>query len=126
MSPGGANVDQAAMSKSLRMEIRYEVEAILAHRGSGSDVEYQVKWAKWRETTWEPKANLLGATEVLQAYLDTKPRAKPKRKAKASMDGDEGEMPPRKKKKTGDEDGGGSAAAEPAEDEVDEFGAGGF
>jgi hypothetical protein len=67
---------------TLRMEIRYEVEAILAHRGSGADLEYEVKWAKWREPSWEPKANIAGCTELLEAYLASKPRARPKKKAK--------------------------------------------
>ena len=74
----GGHVDKS----SLRMEIRYEVEAILAHRGSARSLEYQVKWAKWREATWEPAENLNGATEVINAYYETKPRAKPKKKQK--------------------------------------------
>jgi len=54
----------------LRMEIRYEVESILAHRGSGASLEYEVKWAKWRETTWEPAKHMEGAAEALKAYHD--------------------------------------------------------
>jgi uncharacterized membrane protein YgcG len=79
----GGQLDAA----QLRMEIRYEVEAILAHRGSGSSLEYLVKWAKWREITWEPAENLEGATEVLKAYHETKPKARPmKKKAKTDAD----------------------------------------
>ena len=60
-----------------------QVEAILAHRGSGAGLEYEVKWAKWRETTWEPAENIVvGASEILEAYLAAKPRARPKKKQK--------------------------------------------
>ena len=84
----GGQLDAA----QLRMEIRYEVEAILAHRGSGSSLEYLVKWAKWRETTWEPAENLEGATEVLKAYHETKPKARPMKK-KAKTDADVADQP---------------------------------
>ena len=84
----GGQLDAA----QLRMEIRYEVEAILAHRGNGSSLEYLVKWAKWRETTWEPAENLEGATEVLKAYHETKPKARP-RKKKAKTDADVADQP---------------------------------
>ena len=45
-------IDGRLDSSSLRMEIRYEVEEIVAHRGKGASLEYKVKWAKWREATW--------------------------------------------------------------------------
>ena len=79
-------------SSQLRMEIRYEVEEVVAHRGKGSGLEYLVKWAKWREPTWEPKENLVGATDALKAYWDTNPRARPKKKKdKEEGSGDEDE-----------------------------------
>ena len=62
------------------MEIRYEVEELLSHRGKGATLEYHVKWAKWKETTWEPAENLVGATEALQAYHEKRAAArKPKK-----------------------------------------------
>ena len=77
--PGGV-LDADNLRAQLRMEIRYEVEKLLSHRGKGAALEYHVKWAKWRETTWEPAENLVGATEALQAYHEG--RKKPKKKPK--------------------------------------------
>jgi hypothetical protein len=52
----------------------FEVEDILEHRvrkyGTGNREEYKVLWKgypKW-EATWEPKANLSNAPEMLRAY----------------------------------------------------------
>ena len=77
---GTVNADGSLDAEKLRMEIRYEVEAILAHRGSGGSLEYRVKWAKWKESTWEPAENLAGATEALKVYYDNKQSAKQKKK----------------------------------------------
>ena len=55
-------------SEEIRMEVRYEVEAIVSHRGSGATLEYEVRWAQWPNTTWEPAANLVGANAALAAY----------------------------------------------------------
>jgi hypothetical protein len=56
-------------------EEEFEVEDILEHRvrkyGKGTREEYKVLWKgypKW-EATWEPKAHLANASQVLQAYL---------------------------------------------------------
>lgn len=35
----------------------YEVEKILAHRGSPGQYEYETKWKNYRETTWEPSSS---------------------------------------------------------------------
>lgn len=72
-------------ASQLRMEIRYEVEEITAHRGTGSKLEYNVKWAKWKEKTWEPAENLVGCDEVIQAYHERR-----KNKKRKSMEGGEG------------------------------------
>ena len=37
----------------------------------------RLRWAKWREATWEPAENLVGAQELLDAYFAKKPRANP-------------------------------------------------
>ena len=55
-------------SNDLRMEVRYEVEAIVSHRGAGAALQYEVRWAKWPDTTWEPAENLIGSTSVLRRY----------------------------------------------------------
>ena len=72
-------------ASALRMEIRYEVEEIIAQRGTGSTLEYKVKWAKWREATWEPAENMVGAAEALEAFAE-KRKLKKQRK---SQGGDE-------------------------------------
>lgn len=49
----------------------YEVEGILARRGSGSRVQYLVQWKGYPlyEATWEPRASLMdGARQVVEAY----------------------------------------------------------
>lgn len=50
----------------------FEVERVLAHRlaGRGRKLEYQVKWAGYDDTTWEPVGNLKGAQGAVQSYLD--------------------------------------------------------
>ena len=58
------------------MEVRYEVEAILRHRGSGDNLEYEVRWAKWPDPTWEPACNLVGANKALEEYANRKKKKK--------------------------------------------------
>ena len=55
-------------------------------------LRYKVKWAKWREATWEPAENLVGAAdEALRLYHEKKPKACPKpKKKKEGKDGDGG------------------------------------
>ena len=55
-------------AESMRMDVRYEVESILSHRGEGPSLEYQVRWALWPNPTWEPAANIVGASSALRAY----------------------------------------------------------
>lgn len=53
----------------MRVVLLPQVEEILAKRGSGSSLEYKVKWAKHKESTWEPASNLEGAaTEAIDAF----------------------------------------------------------
>ena len=49
----------------------FDVERILAHRGSGKTRQYLVKWEGYDddEATWEPAASLKGNL-VLFEYLD--------------------------------------------------------
>ena len=50
------------------MEVRYEVSAIINHRGRGDKVEYEVQFAKWPTTSWEVAETLVGANAALRAY----------------------------------------------------------
>ena len=63
----------------------YEVEEIVAQRGSGASLEYKVKWAKWRDSTWEPAENLVGATEALEAFAERR-KLKKQRKSQGGED----------------------------------------
>ena len=53
-------------------EEEFEVEAILAHKGTGNRTRYLVKWVGYptSENTWEPAANLSNAGDILTAYKD--------------------------------------------------------
>ncbi len=57
-------------SAQLRMDIRYEVQAIVNHRGEGPNLEYEVVWAKWPSATWEPADNIVGAAKAVQVYWE--------------------------------------------------------
>ena len=48
----------------------YEVERILAHRGTKTRREYLIKWLNYPdfENSWEPEVNLSNADDVLMAY----------------------------------------------------------
>ena len=48
----------------------FEVERVLAHRVAGRRLEYQVKWAGYADTTWEPAGNLKGASGAVKSYMD--------------------------------------------------------
>jgi hypothetical protein len=49
-------------------EQRYEVQEVVSHRGSGSRLEYQVRWCGYSDTTWEPANNLAGAKDSVREY----------------------------------------------------------
>ena len=51
-------------------ENEYEVEAILAHRKRGRQIQYLVKWRGYdlSNNTWEPETNLSNADEILSGY----------------------------------------------------------
>ena len=51
-------------------ENKYEVEAILAHRKRGRQMQYLVKWKGYdlSNNTWEPETNLSNADEILTGY----------------------------------------------------------
>ena len=44
----------------------YEPEKVVGSRGSGKNIEYEVKWVGFKaaENTWEPTANLASCKEV--------------------------------------------------------------
>lgn len=44
----------------------YEPEKVVGSRGSGKNIEYEVKWVGYKssENTWEPPANLASCKEV--------------------------------------------------------------
>ena len=48
----------------------YEVEALLAHRKVGRQLQYLVKWKDYDSSnnTWEPEKNLVNTDEILAAY----------------------------------------------------------
>ena len=48
------------------------ISARLTYDGGHSSHRYEVQWAKWPSTTWEPAANLVGSTEAVKAYLSKK------------------------------------------------------
>lgn len=54
----------------------YEVESILAHRGTGNRAQYLVKWKGYphSESTWEKRSSLESAQEVLREYEALAPR----------------------------------------------------
>ena len=59
--PGAGASFGRLRSEELRMEVRYEVDAILDKRGVGDELEYEVRWKVFPCASWEPAANLEGA-----------------------------------------------------------------
>ena len=51
-------------------ENEYKVEAILAHRKRGRQIQYLIKWKGYdlSNNTWEPETNLSNADEILSGY----------------------------------------------------------
>ena len=49
----------------------FEVEAILRHKGSGTQRLYQVLWKGYpiTEASWEPESHLRNAPQILEEYL---------------------------------------------------------
>ena len=58
-------------------EEEYEVEAIIAHRGSTRNRSYLVHWKGYSsaEDSWEPEANLEHVADLLRAYKKAHPKA---------------------------------------------------
>ena len=54
----------------INRENEYKVEAILAHRKRGRQMQYLVKWRGYdpSNNTWEPEKNLSNADEILSQY----------------------------------------------------------
>src|SRR6266568_3829129 len=48
----------------------YEVEAIIAHRQKGHQMEYLIKWKGYASSdqTWEPETNVSNVEEILEEY----------------------------------------------------------
>ena len=65
----------------IRTEEEYEVEAIIAHQGFTRNRLYLVHWKGYSsaEDSWEPKANLKHAADLLRAYKKDHPKAFPPR-----------------------------------------------
>ena len=61
----------------IRTEEEYEVEAIIAHRGSARNRSYLVHWKGYSSAkdSWEPEANLEHAADLLKAYKKAHPKA---------------------------------------------------
>ena len=61
----------------IRTEEKYEVEAIITHRGSARNRSYLVHWKGYSsaEDSWEPEANLEHAADLLRAYKKAHPKA---------------------------------------------------
>ena len=53
-------------------EQEYEVEAIIAHRKQGRQMQYLVKWKGYNssENTWQAENTLLNAGEILAEYKE--------------------------------------------------------
>ena len=51
-------------------ENEYKVEAILAHRKGGRQIQYLVKWRGYdpSNNTWDPEMNLSNTDEILSGY----------------------------------------------------------
>ena len=49
----------------------YEVESILAHRGTGTRAQYLVKWRGYphSESTWEKRSSLVDAQDAIDEYV---------------------------------------------------------
>lgn len=54
--------------EDLRMEVRYEVDAVIDKRGEGSELEYKVRWKVFPTPSWEPAANLEGSQAAIRAF----------------------------------------------------------
>ena len=66
-------------------EETYIVEKIIGKKLVNGKTLYNVKWEGYTETTWEPKENLSGCTDLLKAYeksLQEKSKS-PKQKERA-------------------------------------------
>eukprot|EP01046_Picozoa_sp_COSAG06_P037816 COSAG06_NODE_4305_length_4378_cov_7.242113_1_plen_215_part_00 len=70
VSPAAA-ADPAAADPTATDDAVCEVEAIVGQRVSRqSGVQYRVRWKGWEgRDTWEPRENLAGCNEALQAFL---------------------------------------------------------
>ena len=74
----------------------YAVEYLLDRRGSGTKVEYLVKWkgAPESRATWEPVAHLAGCKELVRAFNRSRRCEKLQRKTSPTTVNNGGEPPP--------------------------------
>lgn len=65
----------------------FEVESILSERYFEGEEQFQVRWKGWssEHDTWEPKNNLVWATEAIEAYKAKGERAQRSRTAKRRL-----------------------------------------
>ena len=58
--------------KEIEVENMYEIERFIDRRVQGpdgvSDIWYEVKWKGYKETTWEPEANVAHMTDMLYDF----------------------------------------------------------
>ena len=52
-------------------EPEWEVERIIRHKGT-KNIQYEIKWKGYEETSWEPKDNLSNTQEILEDYWKRK------------------------------------------------------
>ena len=96
----GKHFSVLAMGEGERVEPpAYAVERITGVRGKAGQEEYEVKWCGYRKETWEPRGNLDGCEERINAFMEimdkrkkSKKRTKRKRKkASECSDSDSGD-----------------------------------
>ena len=63
-------------------EDEWEVQRIMNHDQVDEQLWYEVKWAGYTETTWEPKENLKNAMEKVEEYYKKVGQATQKRKGR--------------------------------------------
>ena len=69
-----------AQAREPEPEQAYEVESILAHRGTARKRQYLVKWKNYDERTWEPQKNFIDTDIIRRYWSDQAPLRHTKRR----------------------------------------------